>query len=100
MKKLSLHVGDLRVESFHTAPKTVARGTVRGNIIACTGEEYGSTCCDPTQDDTCWDSCDCSGSWTCDNSCICPSIQGTACGLNGTCGCPVNTADWSCDCRM
>jgi hypothetical protein len=37
MKKLRLHVEELKVESFPTAPTAEERGTVRGNAVTLDG---------------------------------------------------------------
>ena len=45
MKKLTLELGDLRVESFRTAEAEAPRGTVRGNVETdCCTISCGGTC--------------------------------------------------------
>ncbi|HEX6747620.1 MAG TPA: hypothetical protein VF092_10055 [Longimicrobium sp.] len=87
MKKLSLDLADLRIESFQTAPAERTAGTVRGHIPVWSEGAYDSNCCEDTQADTCADSCGCTVGYSCPYSCICPSHHATACGLAGTCGC-------------
>lgn len=109
MKKLTLHLDELRVESFHTAPAGAARGTVRGNAptwycseqIDCT-YDYGcetqnatcggggsceATCgasCNGTCGQSCYGSCDAtcfSCEYSCyESGCAC-TIQWSACGV-------------------
>ena len=68
MKKLKLHLEDLRIDTFHTTSPEKPKGTV-----------FGEQC-------TCWTQCTCPGCPTCDASC------------NGTCGASCNgTCDASCN---
>ncbi len=77
MRKLSMKLEDLEVETFATDPATEARGTVLGRETSdtceetCGGETFGS--CDPYASDchytcgrSCWGSC-----WSCDEH-VCP----------------------------
>jgi len=98
-KKLTLDLADLRIESFATAPAERAAGTVRGHVVVYTDDPYGSTCCDPTQADTCAASCGdtCGDSCGCSGLEFCPSGIYTACGLNTTCG-PNFTEDYQYSC--
>jgi len=68
MRKLKLHVDELRVETFAPGGRTPGAGTVRGNMPfimpasddPCTGggsgETYGDTCTCPS-DPTCRHTC-------------------------------------------
>jgi hypothetical protein len=72
MKKLKLHLDDLRIDSFTTTPSERPKGTV-----------FGEQC-------TCWTQCTCPGCPTCDASC-----NGTCyASCNGTCAA---TCDASCN---
>jgi hypothetical protein len=78
MRKLTLKLDDLSVDSFDTSAVRREKGTV-----------FGEQC-------TCWTNCGqntCPGCYTCDASC-----NGTCHdSCNGTCDCPSgNTCDWSC----
>lgn len=91
MRKLSLDLARLRVESFAAGGRGAARGTIRGNdgdsnfepcapdTVNCTPPGSGVATCA-----SCAASCD----WTC---------GGTTCA--GTCYDPTcNRRDWTCDC--
>ena len=87
MKKLTLKLDDLRIDSFQTTPREPGKGTV-----------FGEQC-------TCWTNCTCPGCPTCDASCggTCDaSCNGTCAGdtCDGCCCGPsgVYTCDYSCDC--
>ncbi len=67
MRKLSLNLDQLTVDSFDTSAAAAEKGTV-----------FGEQC-------TCWTNCTCPGCPTCDASC------------NGTCGATCNTCGASCD---
>lgn len=88
-KKLSLHLDQLSVESFHTSTAPLPRGTVRGfDITASTCYDEGCGCISDTcntncEQNTCGGSCGiaCPPTYhgehscappTCFNSCICP----------------------------
>ena len=75
MRKLTLELDDLRVDTFDTTASSRARGTV-----------FGEQC-------TCWTNCTCPGCPTCDASCngTCGGTCDASC--NGTCG---QSCDWSC----
>ena len=75
MKKLTLDLNALEVQSFATAPAAPNRGTVHGEQqctcpTACTCP--GCPTCDETCADTCWETC---AGWTC-----------VTCGGQETCG--------------
>ncbi|HEX6910301.1 MAG TPA: hypothetical protein VF142_07895 [Longimicrobium sp.] len=74
MKKLTLHLEDLRIDSFTTSPAEKPKGTV-----------FGEQC-------TCYTQCTCPGCPTCDASCN-GSCGGASCDLS--CG---GTCDYSCEC--
>jgi hypothetical protein len=84
MKKLRLHLEDLRIDSFQTTSAEKPKGTVFGEQCTC----YTNCTCPgcPTCDASCNGTCDCSGA-TCDASC------------NGTCDTYCATWDNSCDGR-
>lgn len=80
MKKLTLNLDQLTVESFDTAVHQSARpGTVQGNMCCC-------CCCDPCccAEPTVAATCQASCNGTCDASC------------NGTCDCPPGTDYLTC----
>ena len=84
MKKLKLHLEDLRIDSFQTSPPEKPKGTV-----------FGEQC-------TCWTQCTCPGCPTCDASCngtcgaSCNGTCAASCGgtCDYTCG---NTCDYTCN---
>ncbi len=85
MKKLKLHLDDLRIDSFSTTSAAKPRGTV-----------FGEQC-------TCYTQCTCPGCPTCDASCngTCGATCDASC--NGTCdgctweaSCGGNTCDYTC----
>lgn len=84
MKKLKLHLDDLCVESFHTAPRHPGHGTVRGLELCPPGDdESRAGTCDASCGGSCADTCDgtCLGDYTCgDWSCgpYCQSAGGYA----------------------
>ena len=83
MKKLSLRLEELSVESFETSLAATARGTVAGNAsgeaLPCTGEvctpagTYGGNTCETTCNQ---DLCDCTYG----------GPYNTTCDINLTCG--------------
>jgi hypothetical protein len=78
MKKLTLALEDLAVDSFVTAPAVSRRGTVEARW----GTTYADESCNGTCDATCYlDSC-ASCDWTCGTCASC----GASCGGGGTCG--------------
>lgn len=88
MKKLSLNLDALTVETFETAPDEPLRGTVHGHASwhyeGCTPYEpckpvSGSTWTeDYTCDDaSCWASCQATCGNTCGDSCNCPTVPAT-----------------------
>ncbi len=90
MKKISLHLDALRVESFET---TSVDPALRGTVKAYATDE-GPACltdgCGDTQGLTCGVSCnfDCSETcpantcaYSCEGTCGCPTWQGETCGL-------------------
>lgn len=95
MKKLTLQVDDLRVESFETVRTEAPRGTVRGNAptwycseqIDCTydyGCETENVSCGGSCNGSCVDTCGASCNGTCAASCY------------GTCEATCNSCDYSC----
>lgn len=92
MKKLTLQLDELRVESFRISNQDVARGTVRGHDlteVGCYTDEaancgsYGGTCEWP-----CWTYNSCGGSCnTCQGTCNCSGVtcEPTAPDPVGTC---------------
>ena len=72
MKKLTLKLDDLRIDSFDTTAAPRAKGTVFGEQCTCYTDCTCPGC--PTCDASCDGSCDASCNGTCDASC------------NGTCG--------------
>lgn len=89
MKKLSLDLDTLSVETFETAPQEPARGTVQGHASwhyeGCTANEPCKPVSGPTytedytcDDYSCWNTCQQScGGGTCHDSCNCPTMQAT-----------------------
>ncbi|HSU15273.1 hypothetical protein [Longimicrobium sp.] len=60
MKKLTLRMDDLRVDSFDTAQAAKAAGTVRGQEDVTFLQATCRTCdvtCNPSCDDTCYYTC-------------------------------------------
>jgi hypothetical protein len=84
MKKLKLHLDDLRIDSFATTATEKKQGTVFGEQCTCWTQCAQNTCpgC-PTCDGTCQASCDV----TCEASCgFTPAgrtCQGYTCDNNG-----------------
>lgn len=102
MKKITLDLDDLKVESFETtAEASDAPGTVHGYITRdltlcdqCTDSTCGSTCggsCSPTCTNTCAPTCAQTCSSTCDSTC-------SGCGGGVTClpGCNTDFACFIC----
>jgi hypothetical protein len=91
MKKLTLKLSDLRVETFATAEQTGGKGTVQGHYGTNHTMQPVTAC--QTQVDTCgrqW-----SNEGTCDQTCGQPATCGYAyCGTYPQHGCP-NT-EWFC----
>ena len=86
MKKLSLQLDDLTVESFHVQDAPRERGTVMGHdTVRCTNT------CDTLNNYTCDGQATCGGQ-TCGNLYTC---QGDGCGGTGADQCP-QTEDASC----
>jgi hypothetical protein len=91
MKKLTLDLNALTVQSFATAPAAPSRGTVHGEQqctcpTACTCP--GCPTCDETCPDTCYETCagftcaTCGGQETCDYTCWtrrCPCYYSDPC---------------------
>ena len=93
MRKLSLNLDDLQVDTFDTSVRPKGKGTVFGEQCTCWTRCGQNTCpgC-PTCDNTC------NGANTCANSCAytCAYTCDDA-SCNGTCDCPSgNTCDFSC----
>src|SRR5687768_12440882 len=97
MKKLTLDLNALVVQSFATAPATPSRGTVRGEQCTC---PTACTCpgcptCDATCPATCVNTCD---DHTCANSCN-GTRGGATCEYSCSytnCGCPVSCEATAC----
>ncbi|WP_420127623.1 hypothetical protein [Longimicrobium sp.] len=112
MKKLSLHLEDLAVESFETTDEAAAsRGTVRGaqvsqttcQQIICDCQTNGfecetnyncetHTCPEPT-DETCRITCGDSCTFFCSRTC---PVNTCAYSCEGTCGCPTWSPNETC----
>jgi hypothetical protein len=86
MRKLTLNLEQLSVDSFDTTAVEKAKGTVVGEQCTCWTRCGQNTCpgC-PTCDNTC--------AYTCDDA-TCPACPTCAASCNGTCDCP--TAGVSC----
>lgn len=87
MKKLSLSLDDLQIESFGTTPVPEARGTVRGNSGCCYSDvnctDYFSTC---DQQDTQY-YCPITGMNSCGaTACLCSDVYETCAQM----GCPLS----------
>jgi hypothetical protein len=82
MRKLTLKLDDLLVETFQTTPTQKAKGTVFGEQCTCYTQCTCPGC--PT--------CDASCNGTCDASCN-GSCASCAASCNGTCGA---SCDYSC----
>lgn len=90
MKKLSLRVEDLTVESFRTSDSAAVRGTVQGHLDDSSACSYGSpeyTACDLSCEFECGASGDCTPA--------CPGGSGGCDG--GTVGYPTDHPDSGCD---
>jgi hypothetical protein len=81
MKKLSLHLDDLLVESFTTTAAVRERGTVRGMDSVTVDQDTCATCpatcasCPATCNASCGGTCGATCA-TCPVSCACPSADG------------------------
>jgi hypothetical protein len=97
MKKLKLHLDELRIDSFDTTAPQNARGTVFGEQCTCYTQCTCPGC--PTCDASCNGTCDASCNGTCDASCgnnTCyASCNYTACRVD----CPTNYF-WNGHCYM
>ena len=96
MKKLKLHLEDLRIDSFHTTPSEKPRGTVFGEQCTCWTACGQNTCpgcptCDASCNGTCYASCNGSCAATCDASC-----NGTCDGCTWDASCGGNSCDYTC----
>lgn len=69
MKKLSLSIDTLRVESFQTAGILRARGTVRGNVYPDTVFDCGPVVSENTCLNTCGNGDECTNGYTLWNGC-------------------------------
>jgi hypothetical protein len=93
MKKLRLHLEDLRIDSFTTTPTEKPKGTVFGEQCTC----YTQCTCPGCPTCANYGTCDASCNGTCDASC-----NGTcAASCDGTCV-PYTRGDDTCfvSCRM
>jgi hypothetical protein len=86
MRKLTLNLEQLSVDSFETTAVEKKKGTVIGQQCTCWTYCAQQTCpgC-PTCDNTC--------AYTCDDA-TCPACPTCAASCNGTCDCGTN--DYSC----
>lgn len=97
MKKLTLRLDDLTVDSFETSSKARMQGTVRG-FGDSTGCSYGSpnyTQCDFTCEFPCGESGECTPTCpnvtpACSETCQCPGTIGMSCD-------PFTQCDFSCE---
>lgn len=103
MRKLTLHLENLQVESFHThSAMEGPRGTVQANLLSrpCTG---GNTCVVACYTETCGPSCPGSCGFTCPDTCgiscvgTCETCE-FSCGGGGACQsdhnfCPITTTN-------
>ena len=82
MKKLRLHLDDLRIDSFDTTPSEKPKGTVFGEQCTCYTQCTCPGCptCDATCASTCVNTCD-------DASCAgtCDACTGPTCGDQYSC---------------
>jgi hypothetical protein len=91
VKKLKLHLEDLRIDSFQTTPAEKPKGTVFGEQCTCHTQCTCPGCptCNASCNGTCGASCEatCGGTceWTCEASC------------NGTCDCGTGGGFSQCD---
>lgn len=87
MRKLTLSLETLQVESFQADPAVPARGTVLGQSVT----QYA--------DESCFQSCNggCTDWGSCYGGCGSGATCGATCYYN-TCGCPPNTDYTACGC--
>jgi hypothetical protein len=92
MRKLTLSIEALQVESFHAVEPTAPRGTVVGH----TGEDLDGSCKPWCSQDTVCNTCPASCNGTCYNSCgaSCAGTCNASC--PASCGC---TYDTDCNCQ-
>ncbi|HEX8905972.1 MAG TPA: hypothetical protein VF771_14075 [Longimicrobiaceae bacterium] len=91
MKKLTLNLDELAVDSFDTVPTAGRRGTVQ----ARSGTTYADESCNGTCDHTCYpDSC-ASCDFTCGSCASCGGTCAVSCGA-ATCG-GADTCGGTCD---
>jgi hypothetical protein len=91
MKKLRLHLDDLRIDSFQTTAPEKPKGTVFGEQCTCYTQCTCPGCptcyascngsCDASCNGTCGNTCDASCQGTCDYYCN-PSYDNTCDGYN------------------
>jgi len=86
MKKLSLDLDALQVESFDTQPVEPGRGTVHAAQCYC------SCCCSGYN--TCYGADTCEAGWTCNNTC---APYQTCPGYNTCVSCNTCPGQWTCD---
>ena len=96
MKKLTLRLDDLRIDSFQTTPAESRKGTVFGEQCTCWTNCTCPGCptCDASCNGTCGGSCDVSCNGTCDASCN-GSCDYT-CGDDATCFMTIPPGEWAC----
>ena len=101
MKKISLHLDSLLVESFETTPAdTAERGTVRGHATDtscyerhCTCDETAGVECETDGCGTNLATCGASCTFYCSQSC---PANTCAYSCEGTCGCPTWSPNETC----
>ena len=98
MRKLTLKLDDLRIDSFQTTPGERGKGTVFGEQCTCWTNCTCPGCptCDASCNGTCGGTCDASCNGTCGDSCGCDPGTGDCTWFGYTCD---NSCQggWSCD---
>jgi hypothetical protein len=102
MKKISLNLDSLHVESFETTAEALApRGTVRGNVVSettcqqiiCDCQTNGTECETNYECDTDAATCGASCTFYCSHTC---PVNTCAYSCEGTCGCPTWSPNETC----
>ena len=95
MKKLRLHLEDIRIDSFSTTEVRTQKGTIYGEQCTC----YTACTCPgcPSCDASCGGTCDVSCNGTCGEASCADSCNGTcdACTWDPSCG--GNSCNYTCD---